>query len=332
MLNNKKEIGIALFGFGTVGQGVAEIFQLKKEKIENICRKKLQITGVAVRNMGKKRTISLPQNIFTTDIATLIAQENVDIVFELMGGIKEAKRCVLQALQAGKPVITANKALLAEHGKEIFTCARENGLPLGFEASVAAGLPIINILRNDLASTQIIELQGIINGTTNFILSQMQEKEQSYDEAFALARSLGYLEADPKLDVDGWDAAHKLVILASIVFQKYFSVDDVDREGISGITAEKMRAARAAGQVIKLIASARAEKGEIKLAVCPQSLPENHRLATVDGGMSAVWLRGDLIGESFFIGPGAGALPTASAVVSDLIAMLRDPQIAGYGF
>ena len=332
MWMNKDKIGIGLLGFGTVGQGVAEIFQLKKAELEKICGKQLAINGIVVQSLGKKRRIQMPQNLFTTNACELIVRDDIDVIFELAGGVEEAREFVLQALHAGKPVVTANKALLAEHAKEIFAAAREKNLPLGFEASVAAGLPIIKIIRDCLASTQITEMKGIINGTTNFILSQMQEFGQSYDEAFSHAGELGYLEADPALDIDCWDAAHKLVILASIAFKKYFHLADIERQGIGGVTLDEDRLAREKNQVIKLVASATSENGAVRLIVRPEFLPQQHRLAGVEGGMSAVWLRGDLIGESFFVGPGAGALPTASAVVSDMIAMLHDPGEAGYGF
>lgn len=257
MFNSKTTINIALLGFGTVGQGVVDILHKNKAHLEEKCGKKLEIAGIAVRNLEKKRDIDLPKSLFTTESEKLATRDDVDVVFELMGGIEPAKTCVLHALQAGKPVVTANKALLAEYGEEIFTCARENNLPVGYEASVAAAVPVIRFLRDGLASSQINEIEGILNGTTNFILSQMQEKGQSYEEAFNLADSLGYLEADPSLDVDGWDAAHKLVILASIAFKKYARLADVMREGIAQVTPADIATAKSSGKVIKLVASAR---------------------------------------------------------------------------
>ncbi|KAA3620110.1 MAG: homoserine dehydrogenase [Calditrichaeota bacterium] len=332
MSAEKSSIGIAVLGFGTVGQGVAEIFQIKKAELEKCCAKKLNIIGVALRDRHKPRAISMPENLITTNPLALVEQENVDIVLELMGGVATARQCILRALDLGKPVVTANKALLAECGEEIFTTAKKNGQPLGYEASVAAGLPIIKILRDGLASTEISEISGILNGTTNFILSQMQEKGQSYEEAFTTADELGYLEADPALDVDGWDAAHKLVILSSIAFKRYVSLNEIEREGIAKITPENLAQAKNEGKTIKLVASLRKEKGEFKLRVRPEALDKSHPLANVGGGLSGVVVRGDFIGEAFFLGPGAGALPTASAVVSDLIAILRDAERSGFGF
>ncbi|KAA3657368.1 MAG: homoserine dehydrogenase [Calditrichaeota bacterium] len=332
MFNSKTTINIALLGFGTVGQGIVDILQKEKEHLENKCGKKLAIAGIAVRNLEKKRDINLPKSLFTTDSEQLATREDVDVVFELMGGIDQARTCVLQALRAGKPVVTANKALLAEYAEEIFSCAREYKLPVGYEASVAAAVPVIRFLRDGLASSQISEIEGILNGTTNFILSQMQEKGQNYEEAFNLAESLGYLEADPSLDVDGWDAAHKLVILASIAFKKYVKLADVEREGIARVTADEIEAAKSAGKVIKLVASARKKSGKIQLQVRPQALSDTHVLARVGGGLSGVRVQADRVGDFFAQGPGAGALPTASAVLSDLIAMLRHAEMSGFGF
>ena len=332
MIYKKHHVRLGLLGFGTVGQGIAEIFEMKKRKIEEKAGCTLEIAAVAVRNINKKRDISLPQEVFTTDAESIVNRDDIDVVIEVMGGIEPAKTLTMKALENGKPVITANKALLADHAQEIFAWAQKHDQPMGYEGSVAAGLPIIDIMRDGLAGNELQEVSGILNGTTNFILSQMQEEGQSYEEAFAHADSLGYLEADPSLDVDGWDAAHKLVILASIVYRRYFHLNDVDRTGISGITPERIAKAKAEGKVIKLIASARVEEGKVELRVRPEEFPKEHYLAQVSGGMNGIWVRGDCIGQSFFKGPGAGSLPTASAVMSDLISILRDPRMTGFGF
>lgn len=320
-------LGIALIGCGTVGTGVAKLLALYPDRLtQRSGGRNLILRHVVVRQMDRPRSPEVPPELLTTDLQKAITDPAVEVVVELMGGTTVARQVVLDALRAGKHVVTANKALLAEHGPEIFAVAREYDRAVGFEAAVAGGVPIIRALAESLAANQVTALQGILNGTSNFILTQMAEGGNSYSAALAEAQRLGYAEADPTLDVDGSDAAHKLGILAQIAFGVTPKPTDIERRGIDGIDALDIRFARELGYTIKLLAeawSAPANSGQapatVALHVAPVLLRHTDMLAQVRGAFNAVQVVGDIVGETLYQGPGAGMMPTASAVVGDLI-------------
>jgi homoserine dehydrogenase len=311
-------LGIAMIGCGTVGGGVAKLLAEHDDRLSARAGKKLVLKRVAVRDTAKARPHVSPGNI-TTDIQKAINDPAVSVVVELIGGIATARQCILSALAAGKHVVTANKHLLAEHGKEIFDAARKYERVVGFEASVAGGIPIVANILQALSANQITAIQGILNGTSNFILTSMAEHSQSYARALAEAQKAGYAEADPALDVDGSDAAHKLAILAQIAFGVDAPFASIERAGIAGMHPMDLRFAFELGYTIKLLAEAWLDGSEVALQVAPVLLRHTDMLAQVRGAHNAIQVVGDAVGEMMFEGAGAGALPTASAVVSDLI-------------
>ncbi|MCE9532640.1 MAG: homoserine dehydrogenase [Planctomycetes bacterium] len=313
-----EQIGIAMIGCGTVGGGVAKILAEQQERLATRCGKTLMLRRVVVRDPGKARP-HIAREIITTDAKAAINDPSVSIVLELVGGVSAAREYVLQALAAGKNVVTANKHLLAEHGAEIFDAARKHDRVVAFEASVAGGIPIIAAILQSLAANQITGIQGILNGTSNFILSSMAESGASYADALKEAQARGYAEADPTLDVDGSDAAHKLAILAQIAFGVTVPFAKIERFGIAELRAMDLRFAHELGYTIKLLAEAWLDGKEVALHVAPVLLRHTDMLAQVRGAHNAVQIVGDAVGEMMFQGAGAGALPTASAVVADLI-------------
>jgi len=313
-----ESLGIAMFGCGTVGGGVARILAQQQERLCTRTGRQLQLRHVVVRD-GKKARPFVPGTLIGTDPRPAIADPAVSVVVELIGGITQAREIVLAALSAGKHVVTANKHLLAEHGSEIFAAARKADRVVAFEASVAGGIPIIAAISQSLAGNQITGIQGILNGTSNFILTSMAESGQSYADALAAAQKLGYAEADPTLDVDGSDAVHKLAILAQIAFGITVPFSAIGRYGIADLNAMDLRFADELGYTIKLLAEAWLDGSEVALHVAPVLLRGTDMLAQVRGAYNAVQIVGDAVGEMMFQGAGAGALPTASAVVADLI-------------
>ena len=311
-------LNISLIGGGTVGGGVAQILLQHPERIATRAGRPVHIKRVVVRDPHKPRP-TIPKELVSTDIAAAIRDPQVHVVVELMGGTGLAKQVVLDSLAAGKHVVTANKALLAEHGPEIFEAARKHERSVGFEASVAGGIPIIRALAESLAGNQITAIQGILNGTSNFILTAMADRGVSYSDALAEAQRLGYAEADPTLDVDGSDEAHKLAILVQIAFGVTVPVNEIERFGIAGLNAMDLRFAHELGYTIKLLAEAWLDGKEVALHVAPVLLRRTDMLAQVRGAFNAVQVVGDAVGEIMFQGAGAGALPTASSVVADII-------------
>ena len=311
-------LGIAMIGCGTVGAGVAKLLSQEKDRITARSGKPLTLRRVVVRNAMKARE-HVPRDLITQDVLSAINDPLVSIVVELIGGVTAAREYVLAALSAGKNVVTANKALLAEHGKEIFDAARKHERTVCFEASVAGGIPIITALMQSLAANQITAIQGILNGTSNFILTAMSDGGRSYSDALTEAQQLGYAEADPSLDVDGSDAAHKLAILSQIAFGVTVPFAAIDRFGIDEMHPMDLRFAQELGYTIKLLAEAWLDGREVALHVAPVLLRHTDMLAQVRGAFNAVQIIGDAVGEMMFQGAGAGALPTASAVVADLI-------------
>ena len=314
-----QKIRIGLLGLGQVGGGLVEILQAKRGWFMTQLGVDFEIRKIAVRNLAKKRPFKVAPHLLTNNPRLVVKDPAIDVVVELIGGTKEARVLVKEALKAGKHVVTANKALLAEHGDEIFKLAYQKKRWICFEASVAAGIPVMKALREGLVANKIQSIASIINGTSNYILSSMTENGTSFDEALKQAQKKGYAEADPTLDIDGTDAAHKLAILSRYAFNGSIEFDSIYREGIAGIKSEDIQFARHFGYRIKLLAIATRSSAGLEARVQPALVPEKHILANVNGSFNAVQVCGDEVGEVLFYGRGAGSHPTASAVFSDLV-------------
>ena len=314
---------IALLGMGTVGGGVYEIIERQKEEMPFKIGAALEVVKVLVRNKAKYAD-RIPAEKLTDVWEDVIGDDSIDIVVEVMGGIEPARTYIKAALEKGKHVVTANKDLMAMHGHELLELAGEHHCDLLFEAAVAGGIPIIRPLKQCLAGTNITEIMGIINGTTNFILTKMKEDGMDFGEALQLATDLGYAEADPTADIEGYDAGRKLAIMASIAFHTSVTFDDVFTEGITKITAKDMRYAKEMGCSIKLLGIAKNTETGIEVKVHPTMIPENHPLAAVNDSFNAVFVHGDAVDDAMFYGRGAGALPTGSAVVGDIMDVARN--------
>lgn len=318
-----RKVRIALLGLGTVGTGAWKIIRDNGRVIEEKAGCSLEVVKILVKNLHKKRAVQLPEGILTVDYDSIVSDSGVDIIVEVIGGIVPAKDYIIRALQAGKHVVTANKAVLAQHGDEIFEAAEKCKRTIKYEASVCGGIPIINALQESLLSNEIEEITGILNGTTNYILTKMTEEGQDYLTALREAQSLGYAEADPASDVEGNDAAYKLAILAHLAFGAKLDVQGIKREGITGLTQQDIAAARQAGFCIKLVARAKKADSKYNMWVRPELIPLKHPLAGVNGVNNAVLVKGNAVKELMFYGQGAGELPTGSAVVNDIIALAR---------
>lgn len=314
---------IALLGMGTVGGGVYEIIERQKEEMPFKIGAALEVVKVLVRNKAKYAD-RIPAEKLTDVWEDVIGDDSIDIVVEVMGGIEPARTYIKAALEKGKHVVTANKDLMAMHGHELLELAGEHHCDLLFEAAVAGGIPIIRPLKQCLAGNNITEIMGIINGTTNFILTKMKEDGMDFGEALQLATDLGYAEADPTADIEGYDAGRKLAIMASIAFHTSVTFDDVFTEGIMKITAKDMRYAKEMGCSIKLLGIAKNTETGIEVKVHPTMIPENHPLAAVNDSFNAVFVHGDAVDDAMFYGRGAGALPTGSAVVGDIMDVARN--------
>ncbi len=322
-------VKVGLLGLGTVGGGVTRVLARNAEEISRRAGREIIITHAAARNLDTT-TANLSGLKLTGEALEVVDDPEVSIIVELMGGYEPARSLGLRALANGKHVVTANKALIARHGNEIFAAARAAGMMVGFEAAVAGGIPIIKAIREGLAGNRLEWVAGIINGTANFILSEMRDKGRDFPEVLAEAQALGYAEADPTFDIEGIDAAHKLTILASITFGIPLQFDQVYIEGISRITREDVAYAEQLGYRVKHLGIARRDYSGAQLRVHPTLIPQRHLLANVNGVMNAVLVKGDAVGQSLFYGAGAGAEPTASAVVADIIDVVRtltaDPE------
>lgn len=314
---------IALLGMGTVGGGVYEIIERQKEEMPFKIGAALEVVKVLVRNKAKYAD-RIPAEKLTDVWEDVIGDDSIDIVVEVMGGIEPARTYIKAALEKGKHVVTANKDLMAMHGHELLELAGEHHCDLLFEAAVAGGIPIIRPLKQCLAGNNITEIMGIINGTTNFILTKMKEDGMDFGEALQLATDLGYAEADPTADIEGYDAGRKLAIMASIAFHTPVTFDDVFTEGITKITAKDMRYAKEMGCSIKLLGIAKNTETGIEVKVHPTMIPENHPLAAVNDSFNAVFVHADAVDDAMFYGRGAGALPTGSAVVGDIMDVARN--------
>lgn len=320
-----KTVKIALLGFGTVSQGTFNLLRDNAELITNRSDVHIEISKIFVRNPDKYKDITLPSTAqYVTDIQDVLTDDSISIVVELMGGTTFAKECVEAALKHKKSVVTANKDLLAESGPYLLDLAHKNGVDIRFEASVLGGIPIIKTLYDSLGGNRITELVGIMNGTTNFILSKMTDEGLSYDDVLKEAQALGYAEADPTADVEGLDAARKLAILASISFNRRIFFDDVSVEGITKIDTEDIDFGKEFGYNIKLIGIAKETNKGLSLNVYPAFVPLTHPLASVRGSYNAIYIKGNGIDDAMFYGRGAGSLPTGSSVVSDIMEVAKN--------
>lgn len=320
-----KNVKVALLGSGTVGTGVYKLVERQKEEMPYKIGANLTVDKVLVRDKSKKRE-EIDSSRLTDQWEEIITDDEIQIVVEVMGGIEPARTYITEALQAGKNVVTANKDLIAAHGGELLDIASQNGCDLLFEASVAGGIPILRPLKQCLAGNYLSEVMGIVNGTTNFILTKMTQDGMEFDEALALATELGYAEADPTADVEGYDAGRKVAIMASIAFNSRVTFDDVYTEGITNITSKDIQYAKEMGCDIKLLGVAKNTKEGIEVRVHPMLIPSNHPLASVNDAFNAVFVHGDAVDDAMFYGRGAGELPTASAVMGDIIDVARNIQ------
>ncbi|MBC9926122.1 MULTISPECIES: homoserine dehydrogenase [unclassified Leucobacter] len=333
-MNGYRDLRVALLGSGSVGSQVARLIIEHGDELAARIGARLTLAGIAVRNLDAPRDVDLPQELFTTDAEQLVL--SADIVVELIGGIEPARTLILQALEAGADVVTANKALIAAHGTELAEAAERVGAQLTYEAAVAGAIPIIRPLRESLAGDHVTRVLGIVNGSTNYILDRMDRFGDSAEDAMRVAAELGFLEADPTLDVEGYDAAQKAAILASIAFHTEVPVSAVHREGITKVTATEVEAARKSGHVIKLLAVAERLKNEagvegISARVYPVLIERQHPLAAVYEGKNAVFVEAEAAGELMFYGAGAGGVETASAVLGDLVSTARRHVAGGPG-
>ncbi|MEU6429179.1 homoserine dehydrogenase [Microbispora sp. NPDC046973] len=330
MSKAKPALRVALLGCGVVGSQVVRLLQGQADDLAARVGAPLELAGVAVRRMGRKRDTDVDPALLTTDAEALVTRDDVDIVVEVIGGIEPARSLILAAMAHGKSVVSANKALLAEDGATIHRAARENGADLYFEASVAGAIPLLRPLRESLAGDRVRRVLGIVNGTTNYILDKMDSTGASFNDALEEAQALGYAEADPTADVEGFDAAAKAAILAGIAFHSRVTAADVHREGITEITAADVASAKGMGYVIKLLAiCARSDDGRsVGVRVHPAMIPRSHPLAGVREAYNAVFVEAESAGRLMFYGAGAGGAPTASAVLGDIVAVARN-RLAG---
>ncbi|HET7261339.1 MAG TPA: homoserine dehydrogenase [Casimicrobiaceae bacterium] len=327
-----KPLQVGLLGFGIVGRGTWEVLRRNAEEITRRAGRPIRIAAIATRSPERARDALAGANSvrLTADASAVVRDSDIDIVCELIGGIEPARSLILEALALGKHVVTANKALLAQHGTEIFAAAHARGVMVAFEAAVAGGVPIIKALREGLTANRIEWIAGIINGTSNFILSRMRETGASFETVLAEAQVLGFAESDPTYDVEGIDAAHKLAIMSAIAFGVPMRFDKAYAEGITRLTKEDLRYAEELGYRIKLLAITRRARNGIELRVHPTLIPAKRLIANVEGAMNAVLVKGDAVGSTLYYGAGAGAEPTASAVIADLVDVTRmhtaDPE------
>ncbi|MFQ5458384.1 MAG: homoserine dehydrogenase [Myxococcota bacterium] len=318
-----KSVGIGLVGFGTIGVGVVRLLSTGAAMIRDRAGVPLALRRIADIDTRRDRGVSIDAGLLIDDYRKILDDGDIAVVIELVGGTAVARDIVLGAIERGKHVVTANKALLAVHGKEIFDAAEKRGVAVRFEASVGGGIPIIRAIQEGFASDRIESIHGIVNGTSNYILSEMTARKRTFKEVLRKAQEKGYAEADPAYDVDGTDAAHKLCILCALSFGYYIDMDQVYRQGIDRLTPADVEFAREFGYTIKLLAIARQTDGVIEARVHPTMIHSTHLLATVDGAYNAIYVHGAAAGSSMFYGLGAGEMPTASAVVSDAMDIAR---------
>lgn len=319
-----EKINVGLVGFGNVGAGVIKILRDKKNFLNEKTGIEINIKKICDKDISSKRSVSVDRSMLTTNVKEIIDDPRIDIIVELIGGVHPAKEIISDALKKGKNIVTANKALLAQEGKELFALAADKGKSIYFESSVGAGIPIVKSLREGLVANKFQSIFGIVNGTSNFVLWKMSVDNCSFSEALKEAKQKGFAEHDPTLDIEGIDSAHKLILLAYLCFGRLVSLNEVYVEGISDISEADINYAKELGFQIKLLAIAKKESDELELRVHPTLIPESHLLASVTSVFNAIYVSSDLAGDLLFYGPGAGQLSAASAVVSDLVDLTKD--------
>ena len=327
---NSDKVRVGILGFGTVGEGTYRMLTDNVDEIERKTGSPIEVVRIGVRDAGKARSLS--SEMFTTDLESIVDDPSVDIVLELIGGESPAGELIERALNNGKHVVTANKELIAKHGSRLINLARSKGLDLHFEAAVGGGIPIVQPLKHQLAGNDIVKMMGVLNGTSNFVLTKMYREGADFFDVLTEAQELGYAEAEPSGDIDGFDTMYKIAILAAIAFGKQVSLDDVHREGIRRVTPRDMHYAEVLGYRIKLLGICEEiEPGRLQVRVHPTLIPIGHPVAGVEDVYNALWVHGDFVGDLMFSGRGAGSFPTASAVVGDLIDCCRNIAVGGPG-
>ncbi len=326
-----ESISVGLLGLGTVGSGVVKVIENHQDKLMHQIGCPVSIKKVLVKDVNKPRAVELKPEMLTTNVDDIISNPEIDVVVEVMGGVEETRKHLLTALRNKKHVVTANKDLMAVYGSELLSVAAENGCDLFYEASVGGGIPIIRGLVDGLASDRITKIIGIVNGTTNYILTKMTKERIAYEDALKKAQELGFAEADPTADVEGLDAARKMVILATLGFSMEVDLEDVKVTGISNISEEDLQYAKRLGYTMKLIGIAQRDGEKVEVSVQPTLISDSHPLASVNDEFNAVYVYGEAVGQTMFYGPGAGSLPTATAIVSDLVAVMKNMRLGVNG-
>ncbi|MFD2705429.1 homoserine dehydrogenase [Salibacterium lacus] len=326
-----QKAAVGILGLGTVGSGVIRILEDHRKELTHQTGCDIYAKKILVQDASKQRDVNVEGLTLTEKAADVLEDPEIRIVIEVMGGVEESREYILQSLSSKKHVITANKDVMALHGTELLQAAEDNGCRLLYEASVAGGIPVIRGMTEGLAADRISRIMGIINGTTNYILTKMFQDERDYEEVLAEAQDLGFAESDPTSDVDGLDAARKIAILARLGFSMNVELEDVEVEGIRGVTTEDMQYCAQLGYSLKLIGLAKRAEDRIELTVQPMLIPNNHPLASVQDEYNAVYIHGEAVGETMFYGPGAGSLPTATAIVSDLTAVVKNMMLGAEG-
>ncbi|CAM3320838.1 homoserine dehydrogenase [Paenibacillus lupini] len=326
-----KPVKVGLLGLGTVGTGVVRIVEGHQEDLQSQVGSPIVIEKILVQNKAKSRSISIDSSKLTEDPWEIISNPDIDVIVEVMGGIGSTKEYIMEALSRGKHVVTANKDLMALHGPEILAKAQEHGCDVYYEASVAGGIPIIRTLVEGFSSDRITKIMGIVNGTTNYILSKMSMEGASYGDVLKEAQDLGYAEADPTSDVEGLDAARKMTILSTLGFRAKVALEDVSVQGMSNVTREDILYAKRLGYTVKLLGIAERQDDQFSISVQPTMVKNSHPIASVNGVYNAVYVYGEAVGETMFYGPGAGELPTATSIVSDLVAVVKNLKLGVNG-
>lgn len=326
-----KPVKVGLLGLGTVGTGVVRIVEGHQEDLQSQVGSPIVIEKILVQNKAKSRSISIDSSKLTEDPWEIISNPEIDVIVEVMGGIGSTKEYIMEALSRGKHVVTANKDLMALHGPEILAKAQEHGCDVYYEASVAGGIPIIRTLVEGFSSDRITKIMGIVNGTTNYILSKMSLEGASYGDVLKEAQDLGYAEADPTSDVEGLDAARKMTILSTLGFRAKVALEDVSVQGMSKVTREDILYAKRLGYTVKLLGIAERQDDQFSISVQPTMVKNSHPIASVNGVYNAVYVYGEAVGETMFYGPGAGELPTATSIVSDLVAVVKNLKLGVNG-
>ncbi|MFZ4450826.1 homoserine dehydrogenase [Salibacterium aidingense] len=322
---------VGILGLGTVGSGVIRILTGHQQELQHQTGCPISAKKILVRDKTKPRDLNIENLTLTENAEDILHDSEIDVIIEVMGGIEESHHYILQSLRSGKHVVTANKDVMALHGTELLREAEENGCYLLYEASVAGGIPVIRGITEGLASDRISQMMGIVNGTTNYILTKMAQEERDYEEVLAEAQELGFAESDPTSDVEGLDAARKIAILARLGFSMNVELADVEVKGITNVTTEDMEYCEQLGYTLKLIGLAKRTDERVELTVQPMLLPNDHPLASVQDEYNAVYVHGEAVGETMFYGPGAGSLPTATAIVSDLVAVVKNIRLGTGG-